>query len=298
MLSELTRRKETPTLFFIFVIPLFIFLVALALSGYSGLALIAAFSVLLIAFIASVLFLCLCDPRLTIRESGVLIINAILPKGKRGAMFIEIIDGRIYPNLSLANRAPKIYALHVRPGSAALIYREASGFEILVHGIHVFGHPVNLSGAFPTSPQHFILGPGGAQALQPRKRSESLADYHVRLSAAKKTRSESRDGQIIYPKFEVFFRVNLGGNNEPLLKIVRSFHKSCPEEYMDLVERLKAFLFVITLQEWNRMIADKTADQIYAEAPLRLFPHGKFVNGLACQIYISAMYRDPSEAIQ
>jgi hypothetical protein len=270
----------------------------LILNGFVGLALLVFFGSFSIVWFTTAWFTKILIPEISYAQILKIQTSAFFSKSLGKPGFIKVINGQLENETFDLNphKGPAILAIDQK--SAAIVINTKKEFRILLPGIHPLARTSTLFSVFSTTPQKVTFGQESQDDLSPQGNTEGMADYHVRINKAKRTRTLSSDAVTIFPKIEVFYTFDVYHQANEVLSMVIGESGHHISSSLRANKSIEEVVFQSTMSEWKNFSSGKTAGQLCSEVPHRLFPNGIPIRGLAGMGYISGIYSETSEKIK
>jgi hypothetical protein len=220
---------------------------------------------------------------------GKAITQGFLPR----TIMIKIVNGKIVDDQALPNKHNVNGFLQIDPNSAAILYDQKTGYKTLHSGIHHLPRTASICAIFPTSPRWVIYGPNSADSLSKARRGEGLADFHVRVNAARRTAKKTADGINVYAKFDCFYKIEADHPSGEILTLTKRFiENSNGSTSMITADDIQKHLFNLIMTKWGKICDSKTFAQLIGAVPYKLDLDQSVNNGLTCLVFASEVFLD------
>jgi len=295
MRSSQKQRRDIHFVRFPFIILLITVSLLVFLNGRLVLALILIFSSLAILIISTGLFTHFFLPEIPPNIMRKILGKAITQGYTPRITVIRIKDGKIIDDQTFPSKFKPNCLVHIDSNSVVICFDQKTGYYILHSGIHHLPRSSSLCAIFPTTIQRLIFGPESEDSLSKSRSGEGLADFHVRVNAAKRTAMNASDGIVVYAKFECFYKIDIGHPNEGFLtffKDILANNKNAasilPADYIQM------YLLNLAIAQWRKICTLKTSGQLIDETPHKLDLDQAAKNGLKCLVYVSKVFLEES----
>lgn len=206
---------------------------------------------------------------------------------------IHIVNGKINGSLTLPAKRKTNRILHIDQYSAVISHDQKSGYKLMLTGIHDLPRTASLCAVLPTTPQRIIFGPESLDSLSRARSGEGLADFHVRVNAAKMTATVTADGIVVYPKFECFYRIDIDHRDEGILDLIKHLAEQDKGPSLNLqADYLQKFIFKLIMKQWEKTCANKSSGLLLNQVPFRLFVDAFAKNGLSGLVFVSEIFQE------
>ncbi len=213
----------------------------------------------------------------------------------RVSRVVRIIDGMLENGQVKTHRLKGRTILAINEGSCAVISKSTGDYQLLMKGIHVLPPKAVLCAGFSTAPQHKHFGPESRSSLSPKQSGEGLADYHVRINTAKKTGTLTSNRSMVYPRFDVFYSIDIDHQINEILTLVKgNFAKDRSLSLLNLNQYFEDRFFQLAMKEWEQLSAGKSLVQLKKVIPFRFSQNNHAKNGATSIIYLGDVYSDES----
>lgn len=285
-----TRFSYFSKVFYLILITTLSFL--LFFNGFLGIAILIIVVSLAFILISTALFTHGFVPELSSHTLINIMGNTISHGRSSHKSIIQIVDGKIMDDWAFPTKRYSNSILHIDPVSVVICHDQKTGFYLLHPGIHNLPRTASLSAVFPITPQKVIFGPESADSLSKARRGEGLADFHVRVNAAKMTATQTADGIVVYPYFECFYKMDIDHSDEGILALTKYLieekNNSAPVLHADSIQK---HLFNLVMNNWEKFSAGKTSGQLIQDVPYKLRLDHDPKTGLPCQVFVTKIFR-------
>ena len=291
MYSGLTHNSAPKKSTAIFLLVFFLFILILIFSGLSQIALLVGLLSIFIFFVCSFVVIRFLIPELTGKQVIRLISETTYWRSNIRKPLLSIVDGQLSEEQQLPSQQKHSWVTHIDPSSMAFIFRPSLGCELLSQGIHIIKKGTTLCAAFSLAPQKVVFGPANEITLSEKKGGEGLADYHSRISKARKTAASATDGKTLLPKIEVYYRIDAEKHAQEILQLMnRHVSQSISSGTIMTMKFLDDLLFKLIMEEWKVIAAAKPSSDIIRKTPFKLFQEERTKFGLVYQAYVCEIF--------
>jgi hypothetical protein len=203
------------------------------------------------------------------------------------------VNGKINGNIIFPKKQKANDILHIDQYSAVISLDQKSNYKLMLTGIHELPPTTSLYAVLPTTPQRIIFGPDTFDSLSKTRSGEGLADFHVRVNAAKMTATVAADGIVVYPKFECFYRIDIDHLNDGILNLIK--HLAEQEKGVSpalQADYLQKFIFKLIMNQWEKTCTGKSSGLLLEQVPAKLFVDEFKKNGLSGWVYVSEIFQE------
>lgn len=265
----------------------------LFVNGHSGFALLLIITSLAALFFFFAFFTRYFLPELPTDTLFKLLVKTIAQRFSSHKPLIHIVNETIGGDQTLPTKRKTGVIIHVDKNSAVISFDQKSGYKLMLTGIHILPRSAILCAVLPTYLQRVIFGPESAASLSIARSGESLADFHIRVNTVSKTATKTADGLVVFPKFECFYRINIDQHNEEILALInRALEQNNTTQTLLKKDFLQNVLFSQIMNQWRKISAGKTSEQLVDEGPYRLSQDGFAKIGLSALVYVSEIFRE------
>jgi hypothetical protein len=210
----------------------------------------------------------------------------------RAPLVLSIKNGEIEGDYALLKKKPKIRILNIDSKSAILITDNKNPSALLHHGIHILRSNSNIVGCFYLGIRNIHIGPDDQNSLKPKNIQESIIEYHSRIKFSEQSKTQLLSGDFIYPSFTVFYRLELFGQNNIDLEILKNLKKYIRGNNLSLftTSDLESFLVNEIISNWQNYCSNKNREEIFNEYSGKYEPTGIKIKGVIFHIYIDHIY--------
>jgi len=128
-------------------------------------------------------------------------------------------------------------------------------------------------------------------SLSSKKSGEGLADYHARISKARKTAASTTDGKILAPKFEVYYRIDAKKHAQDILQLINRYANPVTSSGSIMTMKfIEDLLLKLIMEEWKVIAAAKSSSDIIHMTPFKLFQEERTKFGLVYQAYVCEVF--------
>jgi len=203
-----------------------------------------------------------------------------------------VSNGEINGDYALLQNKPKIGVITIDNRSAVIIEDKSGKLSLLLSGIHILINNPKIIATFYLGVRFFQVGPSKPAALSPKLIQESLTEYHARICSAEETKTSLTSGEIIFPSFSVFYRLDISGNpasGEEKLQTLYAVSRLIDSSFFKPAD-LENLLTLKLINSWRRHCEKKNKEDILTNFPGYFEPNDIYLNGVVSQIYIDEIY--------
>jgi hypothetical protein len=210
----------------------------------------------------------------------------------KSPLILSITNGEIEGDYLLLKKKPLNQVLNIDPKSAVLIEDASNHKSQLLYGVHVLNKNPRIIGVFYLGLRSLQIGPNDKNDLVSKNSHESLAEYHSRINAAEKTKTKLLSGDLIYPSFSVFYRIDSSGNEEKDLDLFLKISRRLNGANISLFSprELDEYITNEILNFWAAFCENKKRDEILAAFPNTFELSDVKKLGINSRIYLERIY--------
>jgi len=209
-------------------------------------------------------------PDLDLFEQLFLTKNILINLFTRSPLFLTIKNGVIEGDYLLLKNKPEINVLNIDHKSAVLIEGNSNQRSLLLNGVHINIKKSKLIGVFNIGIRHIHLGPCAESDLGTKHSNESLAEFHLRKELVERTKTRLNSGDLIYPSFAIFYRLEPSGQEKKDSMLFQSICEKIRNDGSELVssEMMDDFIISQLIEGWSAFCGDKNLDEILSNIPV------------------------------
>jgi hypothetical protein len=142
--------------------------------------------------------------------------------------------------------------------------------SLLLNGVHQPKKKPKVIGVFNLGIRHIHLGPKAKNDLGTKHSNESLAEYHLRKEMAERTKTRLYSGDLIYPAFKIFYRLEPSGQEMQDCMLFQSIYNKIGINGSEFVssELMDNFIISQLLDFWSSFCRNKNLDEILSKTPV------------------------------
>jgi len=208
-------------------------------------------------------------PDFGIAEHFLLTKNILINQFSKSNLILSIKNGKIEGDYLLLKNKPDIKILNIDHKSAVLLEDTSNQKSVLFNGVHIiYGNP-KIIGVFYLGLRFVQIGPREKSDLGPKHSYESLAEYHLRKETTEKTLTRLVSGDLIFPSFSIFYKIEPAGKEKMENTQFQGICKEVASGIFDLIstEKIDEFIVFQLLKKWNAFCENKSLHEILVESP-------------------------------
>jgi hypothetical protein len=208
-------------------------------------------------------------PELGIAEQLILAKKILFNQFTNSSLILTIINGKIEGDYLLLKNKPEIHYLNIDHKSAVLVENTSNQRLLYLNGIHRFNKKLKILGVFDIGFRYLQIGPCERSEIGPRQAKESIADFHLRKKKVEKTKTRLSSGDLIYPSFSIFYRLDSSGQEKMDNVLFRSVYKKFGDHSTELLssEMIDEFIVSQIVKLWSKYCENKELDEIFIKFP-------------------------------